>query len=239
VTQTLFHPKKCVYRSALLTVSISTTEIFNSASIPVVYQDHALLVVLKPSGLLSVPGRGADKQDCAALRVRLQCSDALVVHRLDMATSGLMLFARGLAAQRVLGQAFERREVGKQYVAVVGGVVAQDQGVIAWPLLTDWPNRPLQKIDLALGKPALTHYTVLARDAVRSTSRLLLEPATGRTHQLRVHLLSIGHPILGDALYAPPSVRELSPRLLLHASRLQLAHPETGLPLCLEDTAPF
>ena len=205
----------------------------------VVHVDASLLVVCKPAGLLSVPGRGADKQDCVSARIQALYSDALVVHRLDMATSGLMLFARGAEVQRRLSTAFEARAISKRYVAVVQGCVALDAGDIDLPLLTDWPNRPLQKVDLANGKPSLTRYTVLARNTAQSSSRLLLEPVTGRSHQLRIHLRELGHPIWGDALYAPPAVLALSTRLLLHATSLLFSHPMTGEALQFESATPF
>ena len=207
------------------------------ASIVVLHVDDACIVVEKPSGLLSVPGRGEHLQDCLATRVQAQFADALVVHRLDMATSGLMLFARGAAAQRALSRAFERREVHKRYVAVVHGRVEPDQGEIDLPLLADWPNRPLQKVDHAHGKPSLTRWRVT--EATADRTRLELEPVTGRAHQLRVHLRAIGHPILGDALYAPPEVLASADRLLLHAARLRFLHPISGEPLQIESAVPF
>ena len=201
--------------------------------------DATCLVVVKPAGLLSVPGRGTHLQDCLSARVQAIHADALVVHRLDMATSGLMLFARGAAAQRSLSQAFAQREVHKRYVAIVHGRVDPAEGEIDLPLLADWPNRPLQKVDAEHGKPSLTRYRVLARDAAANTTRVGLEPVTGRAHQLRVHLLAIGHPILGDALYAPAAVQAMASRLLLHAESLMFAHPATGEVLRLECDAPF
>ena len=206
---------------------------------PPLHVDAACLVVVKPAGLLSVPGRGEHLQDCVAARVQAQFGDALVVHRLDMATSGLMLFARGVDAQRTLSRAFAQREVHKRYVAIVHGRVDPAEGEIDLPLLADWPNRPLQKVDAAHGKPSLTRYRVLAHDAAANTTRVGLEPVTGRAHQLRVHLLAIGHPILGDALYAPAAVQALASRLLLHAESLTFAHPATGEALRLECDAPF
>lgn len=199
--------------------------------------DDTLLVVNKPAGMLSVPGRGADLQDCMATRVQAEIPDALVVHRLDMATSGLLLFARGKAAQRRLSDAFAQREVEKRYVAVVAGSVADDAGVIELPLITDWPNRPLQKVDFDEGKPSVTRYRVIQR--VGGDSRVELEPLTGRSHQLRVHMLAIGHPILGDALYAPPAVLARSARLLLHARVLSFVHPVAGTVLRFESEVPF
>ena len=201
--------------------------------------DAACLVVVKPAGLLSVPGRGEHLQDCLSARVQALCADALVVHRLDMATSGLMLFARGADAQRSLSQAFAQREVHKRYVAVVHGRMAADEGAIDLPLMADWPNRPMQKVDMADGKPALTRYRVLAFDAAANTTRVALEPVTGRAHQLRVHLLAVGHPMLGDALYAPPAVLAMASRLLLHAESLAFRHPMNGSMIELRCDVPF
>lgn len=197
----------------------------------VVHVDTALIVAVKPAGLLSVPGRGDDRQDCLAARVQAAWPDALVVHRLDMATSGLILFARGKAAQRALGDAFAARAVDKGYVAVVAGLLAPDAGTIDLPLAVDWPNRPRQHVDPVHGKPSCTRWTVLAHDGAARTTRVGLSPVTGRSHQLRVHLQAIGHPILGDALYAPDAVRDAAPRLLLHAQSLALRHPDDGRPL--------
>ena len=208
-------------------------------SLVLVHSDAACIVVDKPSGLLSVPGRGEQGQDCLSARVQTMFSDALVVHRLDMATSGLMLFARGAAAQRALSIGFAAREVHKRYVAVAEGLVQQDSGEIDLPLMADWPNRPKQKWDREHGKPSLTRYRVTARDGAAHTTRLELEPVTGRAHQLRLHLLSLGHPILGDALYAPPEVQARASRLLLHASALRFAHPVSGAPMAFESAAPF
>ncbi|MDP1650440.1 MAG: RluA family pseudouridine synthase [Rubrivivax sp.] len=190
----------------------------------VLHLDDALIVVDKPAGLLAVPGRGEAGRDNLAARVHAQFADALVVHRLDMSTSGLMLFARGAAAQRQLSTAFANGEVAKQYVAVVEGRLQHDRGVIDAPLAADWPNRPRQVVDRERGKPSLTHWCV--RERAAESTRLLLEPASGRTHQLRVHLQWLGHPIRGDALYAPAPLR--AQRLLLHATRLALRHPQTG-----------
>lgn len=184
--------------------------------------DAARVVIDKPPGLLSVPGRGPDKQDCAWARVQARFADALIVHRLDQGTSGLIVYARGEAMQRALSEAFAARLVDKRYEAVVHGLIARDAFEIDLPLIVDWPNRPRQMIDHERGKPSLTRVRVLARDAATNTTRVELEPVTGRSHQLRVHLLAIGHPILGDALYAPPEVLAQAPRLLLHARDLSL-----------------
>jgi tRNA pseudouridine32 synthase/23S rRNA pseudouridine746 synthase len=207
-----------------------------------VYSDNYLLVLDKPSGLLAVPGRGADKQDCLSARVQARYPDALVVHRLDMATSGLMVMARGPAVHRALSQAFAARAVKKRYIAVVAGRLdapPQDWGEIDLPIVVDWPNRPLRIVDYQLGKPSLTRWRVLRVDEAGSRTRVELEPVTGRSHQLRVHLRELGHPILGDALYAPPAVQALSGRLLLHAWSLGFAHPVTGAALAFESQPPF
>lgn len=201
------------------------------------HEDADLLAVEKPAGRLAVPGRGVAGRDCVAADVAARWPGALVVHRLDMATSGLMLFARSAAMQRALGDAFAGRRVGKGYRAVVHGLVAQDSGEIDAPLAADWPNRPRQRVDAAHGRPSLTRWRVVARDAAASRTHLELEPLTGRTHQLRVHLASIGHPIVGDALYGEITAGE--PRLLLHASALAFAHPRDGRALALDSPAPF
>jgi tRNA pseudouridine32 synthase / 23S rRNA pseudouridine746 synthase len=178
-----------------------------------------------------VRGRGADKQDCVAARVQALFADALTVHRLDMETSGLMVMARGAIAQRNLGIAFEKRTIEKQYIAIVAAVMLGDNGEISLPLICDWPNRPRQIVDHAIGKASLTRWRVLARDAQANTSRVELSPVTGRSHQLRVHLNEIGHPILGDSLYGTEESRNASSRLLLHASWLRFPHPTTGAPI--------
>jgi tRNA pseudouridine32 synthase/23S rRNA pseudouridine746 synthase len=203
------------------------------------FEDDALLAFDKPAGLLAVPGRGADKQDCLWTRVRSRWPDALVVHRLDMATSGLMLFARGAQTQRRLSRDFAARRIHKHYVALADGRVPTAAGRIELPLSADWPRRPLQKVDADQGKPALTDWQMIGFDATLQATRLELQPHTGRTHQLRVHLAAIGHPILGDALYAPPEVQARAPRLMLHAEALTLLHPLSGAPLHLRCPAPF
>ncbi|OOG56163.1 RNA pseudouridine synthase [Polaromonas sp. C04] len=211
------------------------------------YFDDALLVLDKPAGLLAVPGRGrgADKQDALSTRVQALFADALVVHRLDMATSGLMLMARGIRAQRSLSKAFADREVCKRYQAVVGGRLSPPAdapdgwGVIDLPIIVDWPRRPLRMIDALQGKPSITRWRVLAHDAPANTTRLELAPITGRSHQLRVHLQALGHPIIGDTLYASAPVQARASRLLLHACALTLTHPVTGETLAFESPAPF
>jgi tRNA pseudouridine32 synthase / 23S rRNA pseudouridine746 synthase len=212
-----------------------------------IYEDSALLVFNKPSGLLSVPGKGPEKADCLRTRVQQVYPEALTVHRLDMSTSGILLMARSAELHRKLSIAFANREVEKRYIAVVDGKVAEnpaDNPVEAWqlidrPIATDWINRPLQKIDAIEGKSSQTRYKVLAYDDTADTTRLELAPITGRTHQLRVHLQSIGHSILGDHLYATPEVQTKSVRLLLHASELHLAHPVSGKSLTFQCICPF
>jgi len=207
----------------------------------VIYVDDCLLVVDKPTGLLSVPGRGEGKDDCLISRVQQVYPDALTVHRLDMATSGLVIFGRGAAMQRALSIAFMDRKVKKRYIAVVDGIVESNSGTIDLPLIIDWPNRPRQKIDHVEGKQAITHYRVLSRDTTRQTSRMELDPQTGRAHQLRMHMLHLesGHPILGDDIYAPPEVLAKADRLLLHASRLVLRHPVTQEEMEFDAPVPF
>lgn len=196
--------------------------------------DEALVLVDKPAGVLSVPGRGSDKADCAWARVRTEFPDALVVHRLDMATSGLLLFARGARMQQVLSAAFEARRVHKRYEAVVQGGPHAECGEITLPLAADWPRRPLQKVDHAHGRPSHTRWHVLSRDG--ALTRLALEPLTGRSHQLRVHCAAMGWPIAGDPLYGDA---DSAPRLLLHAAGLALAHPRSGAALHWQSPAPF
>lgn len=206
------------------------------------HADEHLLALVKPAGLLAVPGRGPERADCLSRRAQACWPDALVVHRLDQATSGLMLLARGAEMQRRLSAAFAERRVHKRYEAVVHGRLARpaDADAQGWaeidlPLCIDWPNRPRSHVDPLNGKPSRTRWRPLG-PAGAHTTRLALEPVTGRSHQLRVHLQAIGHPIVGDALYGPP---DGAPRLLLHACALELAHPSDGRPLALSSPAPF
>lgn len=204
-----------------------------------IHIDRSLIVVDKPTRLLSVPGRGPDKQDCLVTRLQVEFPDALIVHRLDYDTSGLIVLARGKAMHRELSILFQERRVEKRYVAVVEGKPEQEYGEIDLPLIVDWPNRPLHKVDFEIGKPSLTRFQVTAYDSERHTSRVALVPETGRTHQLRVHMQSLGHPILGDPLYADEKAREKSDRLLLHAEYLSFVHPVTKKVLCFSCDAPF
>ena len=213
-----------------------------STDVQVLHVDASWIVADKPSGLLAVPGRGPDKQDCLSARVQQDYPEALIVHRLDMATSGLMLLARNADVQRTLSAAFAQRKVYKRYVAVVSGLV--DPLYDTWqtidlPICVDWPNRPLRIIDTDIGKPSSTRVRVLQRCTADNTSRVELEPITGRSHQLRVHLRAIGHPLLGDTLYAPAAVIAQAPRLLLHAQALQLAHPVHGARVDFASAVPF
>ncbi len=203
--------------------------------IVLLHVDESLLVVEKPAGLLSVPGRGEGGLDNLSARVQQQFADALIVHRLDQATSGLMLFARGALMQRALSMAFEARAVHKTYMAVVHGAMDAEAGRIDAPLAADWPQRPRQKVDALQGKAALTRWWLMQRGVDRSLLRL--EPVTGRSHQLRVHLQSVGHAIVGDTLYATQA--SLSDRLLLHACGLSLSHPLNGQALQFSSAVPF
>ena len=214
-----------------------------ATALEVLYADDALLVLDKPAGLLCVPGRGADKQDCLSARAQARFTDALVVHRLDMATSGLVLMARGTEAQRQLNRAFIAHDVAKRYVAVVDGQPQPNTtpwSLIDLPIAADWPRRPLRVIDAQAGKPSRTRWRVAPAPAdIAGATRLELEPLTGRTHQLRVHLQAIGHSILGDALYGTPEAQAKAARLLLHATQLDLAHPVSGQALQFHSPVPF
>jgi len=214
--------------------------------------DAHLVAIDKPSGLLSVPGRGPDKADCAEARLAAQLGWVRAVHRLDMDTSGLLLLARTPAAHRTLSAAFAARSVEKTYIALVHGRPGRRHGRIEAPLRTDWPNRPRQLIDPDQGKPAITEWHCVlpggghgapgewgATDGSGDCTRLVLHPLTGRSHQLRVHLASIGHPILGDPFYAPYAISASAPRLMLHASALSFAHPVSGAPVQLRSPPGF
>jgi tRNA pseudouridine32 synthase/23S rRNA pseudouridine746 synthase len=209
-------------------------------SLPVLHLDAALIVVRKPAGLLSVPGRGEAGRDCVLHRLQQAHPEALIVHRLDQATSGLLVLARDAASHRRLSMDFEARRVEKRYEAVVAGTPQAASGSIDLPLACDWPNRPRQQVDHARGKPSLTHWQRLERGCSSAPGeRLSLTPVTGRSHQLRVHLATIGHPIVGDTLYAPAPWDRASTRLLLHATWLRLPHPLHGGFIEFADPAPF
>jgi tRNA pseudouridine32 synthase/23S rRNA pseudouridine746 synthase len=195
--------------------------------------DEVLIVAEKPAGVLSVPGRGLDKQDCLSRRVQDRYPDALIVHRLDMDTSGLICFARGIESQRRLSRAFEERIVGKRYVACVAGRLA-GEGEIDLPLCVDWENRPKSKVDHVHGKPSRTRWRAAGYDAASDSTRVELAPVTGRSHQLRVHMAALGHPIVGDPLYGEPAER-----MWLHATALALFHPVDGRPVEFFSLPPF
>lgn len=202
----------------------------------ILHQDDDLILVSKPSGLLSVPGRNPKHSDCVESRVKAAFPNALLVHRLDMDTSGVMVFAANSAAQRHVGLQFERRHLEKTYEALVWGQ-PENEGMVDLPLIVDWPNRPLQKVCHETGKPSETAWRVLERKPV--FSRVALFPKTGRSHQLRVHMKSIGHAILGDRFYATGAALEAFPRLCLHAKSLRLRHPSGGEWVSFESPVPF
>lgn len=201
------------------------------------FEDAHLIAIDKPSGLLSVPGRGADRQDCAESRCRQIFPGALTIHRLDMETSGLLLMALSTEMQQEMSRLFRERLIDKRYEAWVTGVMSSEAGEIDLPLIKDWPNRPKQKVDQQQGKPSLTRWQRL--ETRQDASRLALFPVTGRSHQLRVHLQAIGHPILGDVLYAPAEISGSAHRLQLHADRLAFSHPLTGAEIVIESPSPL
>lgn len=196
----------------------------------ILYQDDHIVVVNKQPGILSVSGNKPQFQDSIIYRLQQKYSYVESVHRLDMATSGIMVAALSKLADREIKKQFRERTPKKEYIARVWGHVEQDSGKVDLPLICDWPNRPRQMVDLDIGKSALTEYQVLSRDE-DNTSRVRLLPFTGRSHQLRVHMQAIGHPILGDKFYANPEAFAMSKRLLLHARMLSILHPKTGEPL--------
>ena len=207
------------------------------APIDIVYRDEGLLIVNKPSGLLSVPGRGPEKADCLISRVQASEAGARIVHRLDMETSGLLVLALTAEMQRAMSMLFERRAVGKTYEALVWGQPEGESGLVDLPLAKDWPNRPLQRVDPEGGKPSETHWQVIGRE--EGFARVRLRPVTGRTHQLRVHMDTIGHPILGDTLYGTDRSCGMADRLRLHARGLAFMHPVTGAAVEAESVPDF
>ena len=202
----------------------------------VLYADESILIVDKPSGLLSVPGRGEDRADCLINRLRAEFPDVLLVHRLDLDTSGVMVFARTRAAQGALGKQFEARKVKKVYIARLDGEMTEKQGRVDLPLIVDWPNRPRQHVNHETGRPAVTDWRAVK--VGQGETRVRLMPQTGRSHQLRVHMAEIGHPILGDPLYAMGAARN-HPRLMLHAESLRFRHPDTGVTMTFSAPCPF
>lgn len=205
--------------------------------INIVYQDDDIVLLDKPSGLLTVPGKALEHKDSLQLRAQRVFPTATIVHRLDMATSGLLVMALNRDSHRKVSRQFELRQTKKRYQAWVWGQVEDDHGSIDLPLICDWPNRPKQMVDHERGKPATTHYRVVAREADKTL--VDLTPITGRSHQLRVHMLSLGHPILGDRLYAHDKALAMAPRLQLHACDLALSHPQSGVELFFTSPCPF
>ncbi len=205
----------------------------------ILYQDDYLLALNKPAGLLSVPGRGERLRDSLASRVQRRLACASVVHRLDMCTSGIMLMALDEQTHRALNRLFSERQVSKTYTALVAGRMQSASGEVRLPLICDWPNRPRQIVDPVKGKTALTRYSVISYTEENNSTRVELIPVTGRTHQLRVHMQSLGHSILGDRLYADENIRNMAPRLLLHANRLSFRHPVNGRRIDCRCPAPF
>lgn len=205
--------------------------------VEVIHADDDILVVNKPADLLSVPGKALEHRDCLETRLREVYPDTLLVHRLDMATSGVMVFARNKAAQRHLGMQFEKRQTRKVYVARVWGDVAEDSGLVDLPLIVDWPNKPKQKVCFEAGKPSQTRWEVIGRDG--ETTRMRLFPLTGRTHQLRVHMLALGYPILGDRFYAQGAAFAAAGRMLLHAEELAFRHPVGGAEVAFSSKVRF
>ena len=205
--------------------------------LPVLFVDEHLLVLDKPSGLLTVPGKSAEHADCLETRARLEFPEARVIHRLDMDTSGVIVMALTAHAHRHVGLQFEKRQTRKQYEALVWGELSAEGGRVDQPIITDWPNRPRQMIDHENGRSAITDWLVSGRDG--GNTRVELKPLTGRSHQLRVHMNFLGHPILGDNLYAHDDALAASERLCLHAHVLQFRHPDGGAELRFESAVPF
>ncbi|WP_151671154.1 RluA family pseudouridine synthase [Nitrincola schmidtii] len=205
--------------------------------IDLLYADDVMVVVSKPDNLLSVPGIGDAKKDCLVSRLQAEFPTIRIVHRLDYSTSGLLVLALNAGSHRALSIQFQERVPKKRYQALVTGKLEKDEGMIDFPLSQDWENRPCSKVDLENGKPSLTHWTCLERNDQQS--RVLLYPHTGRSHQLRVHMLAIGHPILGDNFYTEEGEHQKYPRLMLHADQLALKHPVNGQWLEFESPCPF
>jgi tRNA pseudouridine32 synthase/23S rRNA pseudouridine746 synthase len=201
---------------------------FCEQKVTILYADDDIVVADKPSGLLSVPGKNPLNKDCLITRMQQQYPDARIVHRLDMDTSGVMVLARGKANLSALSRQFQERQTQKEYLAWVYGVLQDDEGEINLPLRCDWPNRPKQIVDHDLGKPSVTHFEVLKRKPATLQTKVLLKPVTGRSHQLRVHMAELGHPISGCEFYAHPEALEQAGRLQLHAWKLSFIHPSTG-----------
>jgi tRNA pseudouridine32 synthase/23S rRNA pseudouridine746 synthase len=214
---------------------------FCPAPVRIIKPNKHYLFVAKPAGLLTIPGRHEENKDCLITRLQShhKSKTATVVHRLDMATSGIMVVALSKAAHREISRQFEHRETQKHYIAVVDGIVKEDEGVIDLPMIADWPNRPKQKIDFEEGKKAVTEWQVLERDTAHGRTRLQLTPVTGRSHQLRLHCLELGHPILGCNLYCKNGSEKKASRLLLHAESLTIQDPKNGNQVTAQANCPF
>lgn len=207
--------------------------------VAILYADDDILLVDKPSGLLSVPGKHSLNKDCLITRVQQDYSDAEIVHRLDMDTSGVMVLARGKVNLSNLSRQFQQRKTQKQYLAWVYGLLQEDDGEVNLPLCCDWPNRPKQMVDHELGKPSVTHFEVLERSLESYQTKVLLKPVTGRSHQLRVHMAALGHPVSGCGFYAHDKALAQAQRLQLHAWKLAFTHPVTGVQVAQTAVAPF
>lgn len=210
------------------------------AALSVYYADHDIIIVDKPSMLLSVPGRGVDKQDCVSRRLQYMYGEIHVVHRLDWETSGVMIFARNKTALTQLQQQFMQRRIGKTYHALVAGKL-NGRGMIDFPLIADWPRLPRQTVDYNRGKQSITYWQSIESMIIagKTCTLLSLMPLTGRSHQLRIHLAAISHPILGDSLYAPYIVSKMALRLQLHAVSISFIHPLNGESMCFQSSAGF
>ncbi len=209
--------------------------------VQIVKPNKHFLMINKPAGLLTIPGRHQENKDCMISRLQAhhKSPTASVVHRLDMATSGIMVVALSKFAHREISKQFELRQTDKHYIAVVDGLVEEDAGIIDKPMIADWPNRPKQKIDYENGKKAITEWQVLARDTNKQQTRLKLKPITGRSHQLRLHCLELGHPILGCQLYHNHGSEHKASRLLLHAEQLTINDPKSEKPITAVAACPF
>lgn len=206
--------------------------------IPVLFADEHFIIINKPHDLLSVPGKGPDKQDCVGRRIQSESHPtARIVHRLDYATSGLMVLALTADSLVQLSRLFQEHKMLKRYHAIISGIPLEDNGIIEQPLRCDWERRPLQIVDHEKGKYAITRWKTIEKRA--ESTRVFLYPKTGRSHQLRVHMQWIGHPIAGDRFYADEKALALSERLMLHAEELSFTHPYTHESLSFLAEAPF
>lgn len=205
----------------------------------ILFQDNDIIVINKAANLLSVPGRLPENFDSVELRIQKYFPDAMMAHRLDRDTSGIITVALHKEALKGMQRQFQDRLVSKQYIAVVDGIINQEEGKVELPIRCDWPNRPRQMVCYEHGKDSLTHYSVISRDSIENSTRVLLTPITGRTHQLRVHMNEASHPILGCNLYKNSESEQKSNRLLLHASQITFKHPISEIPITLKSAPEF